>query len=801
MLNFVQKPKCAENHRRSYFFALCLVAGLLLQSLNPLQAKQMTPLQLEVYVNGYSTQLIAAFERYEDGRFSTALSELQELGLKANGTEPVEGKIFLNDIAGLSFKYDDAKQTLLVETGNANRLAKSYTAGQKQDRLKISKSDFGAVLNYSVNASGSSNLKMTQAGFEGISALLDARSFGRYGVLSSSFLFDSEESGSGIVRRLASNWSYSDESRLLTYTLGDIVTGGPSWARPTRLGGFRINRNFSLRPDLITAPVANVSGSAAVPSTVDVYINNTKAHSQQVAPGPFTLSNIPSITSNGSARIVVRDATGRETVTYSDFFLSPTLLAAGLWDFSAEFGFARGNFGERSFDYNNKPYFSGSARYGWQDKATLEGHVEVGVDLLLAGGGISLPVANKALFSFSGAGSFNKSGSGFLAAASVETKLFGLSINVRSQRTFGNFKDIAAVTANDFSKTPTTSTSLLSGFAFPKAVDQISIGLPFPDWGASINTSFIHTASKGASANNVLAASISKTLFGRASLYGTAFADIKNFKTPSLFVGLSIPLGNWGGVSLGGAQSRGQGWRATTTYTKSRKDEVGSFGWRIQDQEGATSIRNGAVSYRGSAMTVEVRLAQTRNDLEYSAYVDGGVAITRSGIFATNRIDDAFAVVDVGVPNVPVLIENRRVGKTNSSGTFLISNLNAYDRNKIAIDPTKLPINARIPRTTTMVIPSDRSGVLVNFGIKTQTTSAIVIVHDGQGQPLAAGTLGKSGEAESEVVAGYDGRVFVENLAAQNTINFETKSGPCAVQFEFRQKQNTLMEIGPIICK
>ncbi len=800
MIKFVQKPKCAENARGYFLFALYLVAGLLFQSLSPAQAEPI-PLHLEVHVNGHSTQLIAAFEQHEDGRFSATLSELQELGLKANGASPVGGKVFLNDIGGLSFKYNEAEQTLFIETSNSNRLAKNYAAGQKQDRLKTTKSDFGAVVNYSINTSGSSNLKMTQAGFNGVSALLDVRSFGRYGVLSSSFIVDSEKSGSGIARRLSSSWSYADEDRMMTYTIGDIVTGGPSWARPARLGGFRINRNFLLRPDLITRPVANVSGSAAVPSTVDVYVNNVKAHSQEVAPGPFTLSNIPSISGNGTARIVVRDATGRETVTYSDFFLSPTLLAAGLWDFSAELGFARGNYSERSFDYSTKPYFSGSVRYGWQDKATLDGHVEAGMDLLLAGGGISLPVANKALFSFSGAGSFHKNGSGFLAAASVETNLFGLSINARSQRTFGDFKDIAAITASDFSKLPTASGSLLSAGAFPKAIDQISIGLPFPKWQAAVNMSFVHTDSKGSKANNVLAASISKSLFGNASLYGTAFTDIKDFKNPSLFVGLSIPLGKLGSVSAGGAQSKGQGWRATTTYSKPMRNEVGSFGWRVQDQEGATSIRNGAVSYRGSAMTVEGRLSQTGKDLEYSAYVDGAVALTKSGVFATNRIDDSFAVVNVGVPDVPVLVENRVIGRTNSSGTFLIPSLHSFDRNKIAIDPSKLPVNASIPKTTTTVIPSYRSGVLVNFGIQTQTSSAIVIVHDVNGKPLEAGTAGKSGEEGNEVVAGFDGRVFVEKLSAHNKITFETKAGFCDVVFDFQQKEDTQMEVGPVICR
>ncbi|NEV03151.1 hypothetical protein, partial [Bradyrhizobium uaiense] len=41
-------------------------------------------------------------------------------------------------------------------------------------------------------------------------------------------------------------------------------------------GGLQAQRDFALRPDLITAPLATIGGSAAVPSTVDVYVNNIK---------------------------------------------------------------------------------------------------------------------------------------------------------------------------------------------------------------------------------------------------------------------------------------------------------------------------------------------------------------------------------------------------------------------------------------------------------------------------------------------------------------------------------------------
>jgi outer membrane usher protein len=49
-------------------------------------------------------------------------------------------------------------------------------------------------------------------------------------------------------------------------------------------------------------------GTAAVPSTADIYINNIKTYSQDVAAGPYVLNNLPAITGNGTARVVLHDS-------------------------------------------------------------------------------------------------------------------------------------------------------------------------------------------------------------------------------------------------------------------------------------------------------------------------------------------------------------------------------------------------------------------------------------------------------------------------------------------------------------
>jgi outer membrane usher protein len=76
--------------------------------------------------------------------------------------------------------------------------------------------------------------------------------------------------------RLDTTWTYSDQETLTTYRAGDTIGGGLAWTRPIRIGGLQAQRSFSLRPDLITLPLPAAAGSAAVPSTVDVFVNKSK---------------------------------------------------------------------------------------------------------------------------------------------------------------------------------------------------------------------------------------------------------------------------------------------------------------------------------------------------------------------------------------------------------------------------------------------------------------------------------------------------------------------------------------------
>jgi P pilus assembly protein, porin PapC len=90
--------------------------------------------------------------------------------------------------------------------------------------------------------------------------------------------------------------------------------------------------------------------------------------------------------------------------------------------------------------------------------------------------------------------------------------------------------------------------------------------------------------------------------------------------------------------------------------------------------------------------------------------VNGALSVLDGGVFASNRIEDSFAIVDTHAAGIRVRQENRDVGRTDSHGRLLVPDMRSYDINRLAIEPLDAPMDADVPVTSREVRPRDRSG-------------------------------------------------------------------------------------------
>lgn len=253
-------------------------------------------------------------------------------------------------------------------------------------------------------------------------------------------------------------------------------------------------------------------------------------------------------------------------------------------------------------------------------------------------------------------------------------------------------------------------------------------------------------------------------------------------------------------ASSGGIRTR-SGFAVANDITKPLRQEPGSFGWRLSDLEGEGRLRLASAGYRSEYGKVEATAIQSPSGFSGTLGAEGAVVAADGDVFFANRIDDAFAIVDAGAPGIEISHENRPVARTDASGKAIVPAVHSYQPNKISIDPRDLPLDATIATTQEVLAPPNRSGVLVDFGIRTNVRSAIVILNGADGKPLPAGLRGKTANGQNFVV-GDDGRAFIEGLEASNVALVELPEGAvCQAEFAYTPQGASQVSIGPVICR
>ncbi len=344
------------------------------------------PLFLKVFINDRDVGLVAAFNVHSGSRrMSSARAELIDIGMRVpfgSGRE-----VFLDELDDVTFRYDELGQAIFITAGDNALLPKVISASPERDMPKP-QGTYGAVLNYAIAAETG---KTQSGGYNSASAALDGWIYTPIGTLSTTGFYNKNSfagNGAGFVRQ-ETRFEASATRSALTFAVGDVISSSLPWSRPIRMGGIQLRRDFSLRSDLVTNQLLSFSGTSAVPTTVDVFIENSRAYSTTLDSGPFTLEDVPVYGGAGEAEILIRDEFGRTRRQRVSFFTSQNLLKKGVADYSIEAGYAREAYAIASNEYGDDAVFSSSLRYGLTRTVTVEAHAEAKSGLVMGGLGIT----------------------------------------------------------------------------------------------------------------------------------------------------------------------------------------------------------------------------------------------------------------------------------------------------------------------------------------------------------------------------------------------------------------------------
>ncbi len=704
------------------------------------------------------------------GDFFVHPSDLVRWGVRvsAAATTMIENEAFvpLTGIAGMTLQFDAAGQSIALSV-SAELFASSNVSAMAV-RVRPTKSAFAAFLNYDLSVQYDHKAQAA--------AFLEAGISDGWGLLASTAAVG-QQTGSSRVTRLDSYFLRDDPDTLVRLIVGDTVTDARDWSRQIRFGGVRLGTEFSLQPNLITFSTPAFTGRTAIPSNVELLVNNAQRFQADVAAGPFSINQVPLVNGAGDVTLVIRDTLGVERRVTSSYYVSSRLLRPGLSDWSLEAGAERLGYGVRNFSYDN-PFAAGSYRRGVADWLTLESRAELSGDVQMIGGGADIIWPAIGEFGIAGAVSRGDDGKGALYRVFFSRITPGWNVAVSYQRAsrkfdqLGIYRDAERITGQ------------------LQASGSLSLG-------RRGNFGIVYTDLEYADRNRTRLASANYSIGirdrGYLSLFALRSTTRGSGTQTTAGAGFTIPFGS---RSSGYVQADTRNVLAELRRTPPPE---GGWGYRLTAGAGESDRQQAELTWRGDPGEIRVEAARVEGSAGVRMLASGGLLFAGGRPYATRRVEDALGVIDVpGLADVRIYQENRLVARTDARGRAIIPDLRAYEQNRIAIAPGDIPIDAHMSSDTLMIVPRHRGAVTARFAIE-RDHPATILLQAIDGTPVDAGTTVRTDTGETAFV-GYGGEIFVREARRDMIIAFETRQGPCRVMLGGLPENDVLPRIGPLRC-
>ncbi|MEC6037215.1 fimbria/pilus outer membrane usher protein [Acinetobacter nosocomialis] len=758
---------------------------------------------LNISINSNPSEDLFSLKQSKDGKLYIRSGDLKTLRVKMDEHIPDSQWVCINELKGIQFKYLENEQSLNLQvpssmlTGYSVELSGQQTTSSGLLKMKPLNA---AILNYSLYHTITNDESIFSGSAEGIfnSAL---------GNFSSGVLYNgSNETSYSHEKwvRLESKWQYVDPEKVRIYTLGDFVSNSSDWGSSVRLAGFQWSSAYTQRGDIVTSALPQFSGSAALPSTLDLYVNQQKIYSGLVPSGPFDIKQLPFISGN-EVTLVTTDATGQQSITKKPYYFSSKILAKGINEFSVDVGVPRYNYGLYSNDYDDATFASGAIRYGYSNSLTLSGGAEASTDgLSNVGTGFAKNLFGVGVINADLAASQYKDENGYSALVGLEGRISkNISFNTSYRKVFDNYFDLARVSQIRYLKENQITSEPQNYLSYSALADEIiraGINYNFyAGYGVYVGYNQIKYSDNS---YKLLSANLSGSLNKNWGFYSSAYTDYENHKDYGIYFALRYtPSTRTNAITSVSSDSGRLTYRQEVFVLSEPK--INSFGWGgyvERDQDAHTNNASIYGSYRARAAYLTGRYNRIGDNDQVALSATGSLVAAAGRIFAANEIGDGYAVVTNAGPQSQIINGGINLGTTDKSGRFLIPSLMPYRENHIYLDPSYLPLNWNVKSTDQKTVVGYRQGTLVDFGAH-QVISGLVRIVDKNNTPLLPGYSVRI-NGQQDAVVGYDGEVFVPNLLRQNKLEVDLLDhGSCQVNFTYNSNQYSTKKLGPYICQ
>lgn len=741
--------------------------------------------------------------------FLVRIQDLRSMGLKdpAGSVVVLEGEpyISLRSMLGVSFEFVERALALTIVAEPGLLPNQALKLQSERALRRITNNGLSAFFNYALDYARNDSIVGATVGFAGEVGMQK----GNFLFLSDFNLIQGNDAGRRLVR-LTSSVTHDDVEDLRRTVLGDFFTPSRDLSTGVNLGGLSISKLYGLNPFLIHSPTQSVSGTVALPSDLEVYLDGQRIRSEKLKPGGFELNDIRAYGGARSVRVVLRDTFGRvQELTYS-FYFSDQPLKQGLHEYSYNLGAMRRDYGAASNRYGPAA-FTLFHRYGVTDAVTLGLRADGRRNFYNAGPLATIVLGAAGVVNLALAGSSVDSRRGAAASAAYNYQAQKWSAGLALRRDWGDYATLGdpptisnrryegnAVASYNFSRygAVTLSHSVRSNRAGTAAAKQtlldlapvedqrvtaLSYSVPLVPGSVSLTARLSHI--KDTTSRNELSVGLIAFLFKDYSVAANFQGD-RSAHREGIEVTKNQPLGEGLGFVLVAD-------RTTDIKTQSLQGRS-----HLQYNTVAAILR-GEYGRRqsGDSRASDYRLSASGG----VAYVDGHLGLGRP-------VTTSFGLVKVGeLPDVAVSVNGQPLGKTDSRGRLFVPTLNPHFDNDVSIAPESVPIEYSIPATSKRVFPSLRGGVVIDFGVtKVQAfTGKLMSVAEGVNKPVEFLEFSFSAQGKTNTLqTGRGGEFYVENLKPGTyTATLVIEGRACRFDLIIPNSEETFIELGELVCR
>ncbi|MBV8210795.1 MAG: fimbrial biogenesis outer membrane usher protein [Burkholderiaceae bacterium] len=734
------------------------------------------------------------------GGFLLRLRDLLAMGLREPLRQSVQvngdAYVALAEIPGAIVHWNEKTLVLDIQLPPGAFPEGKLDLGGALPTIPVHPREAGGFLNYqfesaSVQGSATTYSGATELGWNlGPLLLLDDHSY-------------SNATGQGRAVRLQTQLVYDQPDSSRRWTLGDASAASGDLGSSFNFGGVGVSKLYQMNPYFIKTPLAGLTGTVALPSTIDVYMNGARVQSQSVAPGPFSLQNLNTSAGTGlnELEFVIRDPFGREQHVSFPYFFSSQLLAKGLEEYSYNVGAMRNNYGLASNDYGSMA-LSAWHRYGWSDAVTLGLSGDATAGHANGGPNVSFNTVRAGVVTIELAGSRdNRSDRQSGAAASIsDTYISGsLSAQLSLRRWTAGFSVIGP-----------------APLYRPKLQGSAGLSYGKGNRGTYSLDYSVQTVFGGALDQRTATIGYNRTLAHNIAIFanfGHIWASTGGF---TAFVGISYFPGN--GFSVNVSHQNLPGGDYTDASQVAQTPPIGEgLGYRVLAQRSSaagavTESISPFVQYnaRDAVFTVE----GTRNTSSspgqagyFQASVAGAAALIDQGIYFGRPISDSYtlASIDPPVPGVRVLRSGAEVGVTDAHGNVFVPDLGSYQVNEIAVQTKDLPLDYSLHSPVQEIRPAYRSGVVARFGVRrVRAISGRLFLRTDKGtralENVALALRGTGRTLQTVTVQGGD--FYVEDAApGLYSAHAQWEGGSCDLTITIAASHDIVTDLGGLACE